>query len=302
MTSQTILFGGSGFLGPIILQKYPEIISVGRTIPPKYIKNRHINLPSLEQLSILNNLEFDKVIFLIGNSNHHRINTTSTMGIDYNVTPLKKALTYFQKRKLKKFVAFTTMLLYDVNKMTLPCDETQPINPFINDYVFSKYLAEEVTKFYKDKVPIINVRLSNIYGPTKLERPDVVPQLMHGVLKSDNPSVWTTKPFRDFVYAEDASDAILKLLDTDYTGPVNVGSGQMNSVGRIVDILSNISGKQIKVLDKPATGPMKYVQDITLLKRLTNWQPAHTLEEGLTETYNTMKRWYDEERNAPGRI
>ena len=54
-----------------------------------------------------------KVIFLIGSSNHHEINLKYNMGIDLNVYPLNIALSYFAKRKLKKFICFTTILLYD---------------------------------------------------------------------------------------------------------------------------------------------------------------------------------------------
>ena len=97
----TILFGGSGFLGPIILEKYPQIISVGRTPPPPELKNKHIHLPDLDHLHLLDQIDFDKVIFLIGNSNHHEINTKPAMGLEYNVYPLKKALYYMQKRNLK---------------------------------------------------------------------------------------------------------------------------------------------------------------------------------------------------------
>ena len=46
----TILFGGSGFFGPIILKKYPKIISVGRSKPPKNVKNKHIQISSLSDL------------------------------------------------------------------------------------------------------------------------------------------------------------------------------------------------------------------------------------------------------------
>ena len=71
---KTILFGGSGFQGPIILEKYPDIISVGRSPIPDGLKNQHIQIDSIDDLSALDNLDFDKVIFLIGNSNHHEIN------------------------------------------------------------------------------------------------------------------------------------------------------------------------------------------------------------------------------------
>jgi len=289
--SQTVLFGGSGFLGPIILEKYPDIISIGRSPLPTDLKNKHISLKSLDDLTALDNLDFDKVIFLIGSSNHHVINTKPSMGIDYNVLPLKKILFYLKTRKIKKFICFSTILLYDVKKMKLPVDETAPINPYINDYVFSKYLSEELIKFYSDKIPSITVRFSNIYGPTKLIRPDLVPTLIQKALSREEITVWNTKPIRDFLYTPDAADAIIKLLDTDYTGPVNLGTGKSVSVGRIAKIIGDLSGKTIKDLNQPVTGPMNFVCDISLVKKLTGWQPKYSIENGLLETYETMKQY-----------
>ena len=294
MDSKTILFGGSGFLGPIILERYPNIVSVGRTPPPPYIKNKHIQVEDLGDLEALDSLDFDKVIFLIGSSNHHLINTHPSMGFDCNVLPLKKVLYYMQKRKLKKFVCFTTILLYDVNKMTLPVDEAQPINPYINEYVFSKYASEEVVRFYADKVPAIVVRFSNIYGPTKLIRPDVVPTLIQNVLSLSEVSVWNKKPVRDFLYLDDAAEAIVKLMDTDYAGIVNLGTGESVSIARITEILEELSGKKIADLGKEVSGPMNFRCDISLVKKLTGWQPKHTIEEGLRLTYERMKQWAPE--------
>ena len=143
----TILFGGSGFFGPVILEKDKEIISIGRTKPPQHIKNKHISIKNLDDLSILDNMEFDKVIFLIGSSNHHEINLKTTMGIDLNVYPLMKILSYLEKRKIKKFICFTTILLYDQKKMVLPVDESQPINPYINNINFI-YFPRNTTTIY----------------------------------------------------------------------------------------------------------------------------------------------------------
>lgn len=296
MDSKTLLFGGSGFLGPIILEKYPEMISVGRTPLPPYLKNRHIPLDNLDDLSVLDSLDFDKVIFLIGSSNHHQINTRPAMGLEYNVTPLKKVLFYMQKRKLKKFVCFTTILLYDVKKMTLPVGEAQAIDPYINEYVFSKYLSEEVVRFYADKVPTIVVRFSNIYGPTMLIRPDVVPTLIQKVLSPHEVTVWNMKPVRDFLYLDDAAEAIVKLMDTAYTGVVNLGSGKTVSIGRIAEILEGLSGKKIVDLQKAVPGPMNFQCDISLVTKLTGWVPKHTIEEGLRLTYERMKQWAPERR------
>ena len=117
--SKTILFGGSGFFGPVILSKDPSIISVGRNKPPKECKNQHIQMNDLSEIDKLDSINFDKVIFLIGSSNHHEINLQNNMGIDLNVYPLNIALSYFAKRNIKKFICFTTILLYNQEKFKI---------------------------------------------------------------------------------------------------------------------------------------------------------------------------------------
>ena len=298
MASKTILFGGSGLSGPVILEQYPDIISVGRKAPPDYIKNQHIPIKDLDDLGVLDSLDFDKVIFLVGNSNHHLINTQATMGLDFNVAPLKKALHYFQNRKIKKFLCFSTILLYDAHGVTPPVAEDQPINPYVNDYVFSKHLSEEVVKFYKDRVPTIVLRLSNIYGPTTLIRPDLIPTLVQNLLLRDRVEVWNKKPIRDFLYLADAAEAIVKLLDTDYTGVINLGSGRPTSVGRIAEILGGFAGKEVFDLGKEVSGPMSFWCDISLLTKLTGWQPKYSMEDGLKITYERMREFFKKEKNV----
>jgi dTDP-glucose 4,6-dehydratase len=290
--TKTILFGGSGFFGPVILKKNPEIISIGRTKPTKDIINNHININSLDELNVLDDIEFDKVVFLIGSSNHHEINKKITMGLDFNVYPIKKILTYLSKRKIKKFICFTTVLLYDANKMILPVSENQKIDPYINDYVFSKYLSEEIVRYFSSKIPSIIVRLSNIYGYTRLIRPDLVPTIMQKIFLKDEIKIWSNKPKRDFIFVEDAADAVIKLLNTDHNGVINLGSGEMNSIEKITNYVEKLSGKKIISENKKVSGPMELIVDISLIKRLTGWRPAYSLEEGLEKTFNIMKEYY----------
>ena len=290
--TKTILFGGSGFFGPVILRKNPEIISIGRTQPPEDIINNHININSLDELNVLDDIKFDKVIFLIGSSNHHEINKKVTMGLDFNVYPIKKILTYLSKREIKKFICFTTVLLYDVNKMILPVSENQKIDPYINDYVFSKYLSEEIVRYFSSKIPSIIVRLSNIYGYTRLIRPDLVPTIMQKIFLKNEIKIWSSKPKRDFIFVEDAADAVIKLLNTDHNGVINLGSGEMNSIEKIINYVEKLSGKKIISENKKVSGPMELLVDISLIKRLTGWRPAYSLEEGLEKTFNIMKEYY----------
>jgi len=289
---KTLLFGGSGFFGPVILSKNPDIISVGRTKPPQECKNEHIQLNDLSQINILDNLEFDKVIFLIGSSNHHEINLKNNMGIDLNVYPLNTALSYFEKRKIKKFVCFTTILLYDQKKFKLPVDENQEINPFINKYVFSKYLSEQVVKYFSKTVPSIIVRLSNIYGATRLKRPDLVPTIMQDLFEKEKVSIWNDKPKRDFIFTEDAADAVLKLIETKFEGIINLGTGKMSSLKEICKIIEELSGKKIISENKIVSGPMEFVTDISKVTELTGWTPKYDIASGLKKTYEMMKDYY----------
>ena len=288
----TILFGGSGFFGPIILKKYPNIISIGRSRPPKELKNKHIQIKNLSDLKKLDNIKFDKVIFLIGSSNHHIINKNINIGVKYNFEPLIKIMEYLKNRKIKKFICFTTILLYKNEKPGNSVSEKDKTNPYKNNYVFSKHLMEEVVKFYKKSVPSIIVRLCNIYGYSKLKRPDLVPTIMQDIFNKKKISVWTTKPVRDFIFAEDAADAVVKLVNSNYTGVVNVGTGKSYPVGALTNIISNVSKKKIISKNKKVSGPYKFLTNINLLKKITKWKPKYTLKEGLLKTYSIMKNYY----------
>ena len=294
LSKGTILFGGSGFLGPFILEHYPKIISVGRT-PPR-TANRHIQVESLANLDALHDVDFDRVIYIVGNSDHHgmereEIPRGEPTPFDYHVVPLLQTMEQIKGYSIKKFIHFSTILLYDEQRITLPVSEVAPINPYKNRYVFSKYLAEEACTFYGRWMPIINVRPSNMYGPTPLDRFDLIHLLIRQLLDSGKGEVWSARPERDFIYAEDVAHAVMRLLDTDYTGTVNLGTGVMTPVRQVLDILTEMSGCPITDQDLPVQGPMRFRCDTSTLERLIDWKPNYSIEEGLARTFELMKSW-----------
>jgi UDP-glucose 4-epimerase len=289
----TILFGGSGFLGPYILEQDPTIISVGRRPPPT--SNRHIHVDSLADLGALRDVEFEKVIYIIGNTDHHHLERKTIprgepTAYDYHVVPLLQTLEQLKERRLTKFIHFSTVLMYDEKNIMLPVSERSPIDPYRNRYVMSKYMAEEACKFYAQWVPIINVRLANLYGPTPLERYDLIHVVSRQLVQQGHAEVWSTRPTRDFIYVGDAARAIVKLLNADYTGTVNLGTGLMTPVRRVVDILREVSGCRIIDRDQPVTGPMQFQVDRTMLTRLIDWSPEVSIEEGVRGTYEFTRR------------
>ena len=289
---KTILIGPSGFLGPAILKKFPSIVAVGRKKPPIYCKNKFIKISNIYNLKKLDKVDIDYVIFLIGNSDHHKLNKSNLKtSFEYNVQPLQSALNYFSKRKIKKFVSFTGALLYDQSKLKIPCKENTPIFPYKNNYIFSKFIAEQITKHYSELVPCINIRLSNIYGPSMLKRPDVIISIFNKILLKKKFKIHTFKPERDFIHIDDVSNAIVKLLRSKFTGSINLGSGNRYSIKKVCEIIGKITNYKIESEQMRVDGPYKYQHDISLLKNVINWKPEITLEKGLKDTWKQMLNW-----------
>jgi nucleoside-diphosphate-sugar epimerase len=289
----TILFGGSGFLGPYILENYPKMVSVGRT--PCLTGNRHIPVESLANLEPIRTVDFDKVIFIIGNTDHHamvreHIPPGEATAFDYHVLPLIQVMEQLKKYPIKKFIHFSSVLIYKEENISLPVSEHSPIDPYKNRYVMSKYIGEEFCNFYRKWMPIINCRFCNLYGPTPLRRFDLIHVLTHKLLDRGHAEVWSTKPARDFIYVEDAAHAIAKLLYADYDSTLVLGSGTMTSVRRAVDIMQEVSGLPITSLDRPVSGPQEFRADLTTLQRLIDWAPRVSIEEGIRRTFEFEKR------------
>jgi nucleoside-diphosphate-sugar epimerase len=290
--SNTILFGPSGFLGPAILKKYPKIIAVGRNKPPYYCKNKFIKINDIHNLKKLDSIKISKVIYLVGNSNHHTLNQSKLeTALEYNFYPLKSALNYFSKRKIKKFITFSGALLYDEKRLKVPCKESTPLNPQKNNYIFSKYLAEKLTEAYSALVPCINVRLSNIYGPSLLTRPDIIISILEKILKKKRVKIKSFKPRRDFIHVNDVADGIIALINSKYHGHVNLGSGHHSSIKDVSKIIEKLTQEKITSNNQKVSGPYIYSHDISLIKKVTDWKPRINLNKGLEMTWFQMLKW-----------
>jgi len=117
---------------------------------------------------------------------------------------------------------------------------------------------------------------------------------MQDVFINDEVRIWNNEPKRDFIFTEDAADAVLKLVDSKFEGIVNLGSGEMSSIKDMCNIISNISGKKIISENRKVSGPMEFVTDITKIKEVAEWKPKYDIESGLIKTYEIMKKYYQE--------
>ena len=137
-------------------------------------------------------------------------------------------------------------------------------------------------------VDIRIVRIFNTYGPNMdINDGRVVSNFIIQALKGENITVYGNgNQTRSFCYVDDLVDGMIRMMNGNYIGPVNLGN---NSERTILDfanlILSMIDTKsQIIYKDLPSDDPTRRQPDLTLAKNELNWQPSTDIKVGLAKT------------------
>jgi GDP-D-mannose 3', 5'-epimerase len=96
---------------------------------------------------------------------------------------------------------------------------------------------------------------------------------------------------RSFLYIDECIEGIRRLMNSDFIGPVNLGSEEMVSINQFVDMISKIAGKQINKhhIEGP-TGVRGRNSDNALIQEKLEWKPSQPLEVGLEKTYHWIKQ------------
>ena len=96
---------------------------------------------------------------------------------------------------------------------------------------------------------------------------------------------------RSFLYIDDCIDAVRLLMESDFMGPVNIGSEEMVSINQLVDIACEIDNKThlVKNHIPGPTGVRGRNSDNRLIEKMLGWKPQYTLQEGLQKTYFWIK-------------
>jgi nucleoside-diphosphate-sugar epimerase len=96
------------------------------------------------------------------------------------------------------------------------------------------------------------------------------------------------RQIRDYLYTPDISAALVHILDGDHEGPVNVGSGQGLSLRELVGRLAAVVGRpelvEFGAIEAGPNEPPVLVADVSRLRDVVGWKPAHGLDEGLERT------------------
>jgi dTDP-glucose 4,6-dehydratase len=143
------------------------------------------------------------------------------------------------------------------------------------------------------------VRIFNTYGPRmRLNDGRVIPAFMGQALRGEDLTVFGDGlQTRSFCYVSDEVDGIFKLLFSDYSYPVNIGNPHEITIKDFAEEIIKLTGTNQKIIYKelPKDDPLQRQPDITLAKKLLDWEPKIGRQEGMLKTFNYFKALSDEE-------
>ncbi len=185
----------------------------------------------------------------------------------------------------------------------IPTSETyfgnvNPVGPR-SCYDESKRAGEAFVKAYElqHKIRTKIVRIFNTSGPRIRYGPEfgrVVPNFIHQALHDEDITVFGDgKQTRSFIYVIDEVEGILKMLDKDEAlgEVINIGNDKEYTILELAQTIKKLTNSNSKIVFKPlpVDDPVRRCPDISIAKKLLNWEPLTSLEDGLRKTIAWFK-------------
>jgi len=180
------------------------------------------------------------------------------------------------------------------------CEESSayPANPD-SEYGWEKLFSERLYLSYAKNFGT-NVRIArfhNVFGPEgtwtggKEKAPAAICRKVAQASSGSSVEIWGDGlQTRSFLYIDECLEGVQRLMDNDFTGPVNIGSDEMVSINELAELVISISGKQLSLNNIP--GPMGVRgrnSDNRLIKEKLKWAPSSMLAVGMEQTYKWVE-------------
>jgi GDP-D-mannose 3',5'-epimerase len=208
------------------------------------------------------------------------------------------------QRKAKKIFYSSSACMYpaynqeDPNNPKCAEETAYPAAPD-SEYGWEKLFSERLYFAFARNLGL-NVRVArfhNIFGPEgtwrggKEKAPaalirKVAEQPDGGVIE-----VWGDgQQTRSFLYIDECVEAVRRLMESEFPGPVNIGSEEMVTINQMAGMIMEIAGKKITIKNVPGpTGVRGRNSDNRLLRKELNWEPTMSLYDGLRMTYTWIE-------------
>ena len=297
MKKKILVIGGTGFIGYHLLKKSVGRYKVYSLSVNKIKKSEKVNKVtylrgdisskrSLRKALKLNN--FDYIVNLGGYIDH----VNKQLAYKTHFKGCKNLVDFFKKKKLQLFVQIGSSTEY--GKQKSPNLETlggKPSTIYAKSKLdASKFLFNFTRKNY---FPFTILRLYQVYGPEQ-KKNRLIPFVIDSCFKKSEFKCSSGLQVKDFLYVDDAVDAILKCFKNKkiINNVINIGSGQKISIKNLIlKIVKKIGhGKPIfGVLKRRLDEPLRSYPSINKAKKILLWSPKIKLDEGLKKTIRYYK-------------
>ena len=175
-------------------------------------------------------------------------------------------------------------------------DSAYPANPD-SEYGWEKLFSERLYLAYNrnHSIPVRIARYHNIFGPKgtwdggREKAPAAICRKVAYLPESGGAiEVWGDGlQTRSFLFIDECIEATRRLMDSDFMGPVNIGSEEMVTINELVDTTARVAGKDVRkiYIDGPL-GVRGRNSNNDLIREKLGWDYSQTLEEGIRKTYN----------------
>ncbi len=221
-------------------------------------------------------------------------------------------LHYGQLAGIKKIFYSSSACMYPEHNQMDPnnpkCSEESayPAAPD-SEYGWEKLFSERLFFAYQRnyKMVVKVARFHNIFGPEgswnngKEKAPAAICRKVAMAKDGGEIEIWGDgKQTRSFLLVDECLEAIRRFMDSpDFFGPVNIGSEEMVTINKLVEIAAEVAGKKITIKHIPGpTGVRGRNSDNKLIKEKLEWQPTMALKDGIAKTY----QWIEQQvKNKP---
>ena len=186
----------------------------------------------------------------------------------------------------------------DPNNPKCSEDSAYPAAPD-SEYGWEKLFSERLYLAYARNFGM-NVRIArfhNIFGPMgtwnggREKAPAAICRKVLMANNGDEIEIWGDgEQTRSFLYIDECIDGVRKLMESDFTGPVNIGSDEMVTINQLVGIAASIENKNL--VKKHIKGPLGVRgrnSDNELIFNKLNWKPNYPLQKGIDKVYWWIK-------------
>ena len=238
----------------------------------------------------------------------------NSVSINLNVLEEQRKLNEITEQNKTKIFYSGSACMYPEHNQLDPdnpdCREESayPANPD-SEYGWEKLFSERLYFAYNRNhgIPVRVARYHNIFGPEgtwdggREKAPAAICRKVAKLPESGGSiEVWGDGlQTRSFLFVDECIEATRRLMDSDFMGPVNIGSEEMVTINQLVDIAAKVAEKKVSKnhIDGPL-GVRGRNSNNDLIRENLGWNYSQTLEEGIRKTYKWIRTQIEEKDNG----